>query len=1571
MKKKLLVILVCMLIIASTTMLITPEDFQVEATGEGSASGDENNVGINITYIHTITQDLSDIVFQPGDSRGRSFGTKGEYDSRDLIKDWMNENGLFNVHTEEINGTAQHSDLNKTLEIVSIGIKINGTQTITDCYISPRWNRSVFAPNYDKNKLTSNFSENDPLPIYQKPDFPWYDELFQNHTFLTELWAEYMENKTIYNETKLLEFIIKKFQEKFNFIYENYNESNPETYPSFFNGSLPEPLRCESYLYIDEDHSYNPNISLPPGLDDYEPLSIPRVFYKIVKLIVQMLFFTRNCKGLILYDFNNDTYDMLNGLFMARPILFINGSIGRPIYENATLVTPSNREISFWINQSYNTSIKSYNIIGQINGTNPNKTVLCDCLYDCWWNQGTADAAIGMGTMLAIAKYFKDHTITPKYTLKFIAFGGEEYGALGAQHYNDTHTNENITMVIDLNQIGFSQIGPLPQTFFIHLNNESLTSLIQCITNDTHYQERTGTPYLHIGFTCYGAPSDDQPFAMACLPGKGERSLNTICFLKDMNWTLHHRDGQNHEKGDVMTYYNETDVNVTAEMIWNITKYFTVNPNCWFSNITFTPFDSSNDGDTLNDSIRTNFTIHSVLPSDKVRVELDLGYNVSGQGGTCLGADSVDYTITSGIQHVSYIFTIPDTDTDGNYQLSFKLYNSTGRINKIVYGSPGTYYNDTSGTSNWFHLYHPLGYTKIGGSEQSVENRICGSVFTANENGWADNITACINQIYMSSGPYQCMLYRANEGVLIGNTTSAWVSLPQGDPASSAWWAVFNFTEEKPFLVKGTQYIIACWGDDLDSIMYYADSGANSTGRYSNQTYETPPPSVEFINQSRFYSIYCSYTQVPPVIRNVTATPHTIGFGFNVTITANVLDNGSGVDQVIVQITPPGGIETNFTMSHNSGDTYSYVFTDTWITGQYNYTIRATNNVNSTSNSSDYHFHVSVDATISIATLQDTYSGEDYINITDPLNPPENHSLVARGLTWDNYYNAVTGDNILEVTTGPINYQDDNNTWMPINTTINQLATNHPAYVYGYRAGNNQGLFGAYFKANIQNEWPVAFTYSRSNDPTVYAVRSKLLGVGYVDPASNWSYQYLQNVQNSQAQTTGNTITYENVLTGTDVTWTYGHTGLKEKIILSNATKTVLASHPPSHYGLQNESSYLVFITKLEHQNLNLYTTSGALSGNVTVNGSIIDFKDGLGQIKCALPLGEAYELHNQSVRHTLTYRIIHVNGNTYLLSGLKISKLMTMTFPVVVDPTIIVNTSTSDGFLLKFGSNYSTIWPAEQGTVSDEDEDISIGQNKIISDPNTYYEINRGFLFFNTSALPTNANIMNATLSVYKKNDYSSTDFKITVQNGQPTYPHDPLEEGDYDKKYYIGDGGRLNTTSFVNGTNNITLTNFSWITAGDTTKFCLRSNRDINGTTPTGPEYITISSANLQGEPNPDPRPKLIITYRNQSKIKNTGSTDIKGYLLMQVQYYDTGQFPPHWITDHDVINETWPRTITNANQLALDLIFNNLIRASDLTHGTGNYRVYTTFRDPEGNILRTDDDVELISWWQFTKN
>ena len=121
-----------------------------------------------------------------------------------------------------------------------------------------------------------------------------------------------------------------------------------------------------------------------------------------------------------------------------------------------------------------------------------------------------------------------------------------------------------------------------------------------------------------------------------------------------------------------------------------------------------------------------------------------------------------------------------------------------------------------------------------------------------------------------------------------------------------------------------------------------------------------------------------------------------------------------------------------------------------------------------------------------------------------------------------------------------------------------------------------------------------------------------------------------------------------------NVTWSYGNTGLKEEITMSNATKTVLQNHPPSQYGLNDTSRIWYSSLNLTTRTSTSTTVQDYLDGNVTISDAGVDFKDILGQFKCTLPLGEAYELNNESVRQKLTYRIVHLNGNTYLLSGLK-----------------------------------------------------------------------------------------------------------------------------------------------------------------------------------------------------------------------------------------------------------------------------------------------------------------------------
>jgi serine protease AprX len=192
------------------------------------------------------------------------------------------------------------------------------------------------------------------------------------------------------------------------------------------------------------------------------------------------------------------------------------------------------------------------------------------------------------------------------------------------------------------------------------------------------------------------------------------------------------------------------------------------------------------------------------------------------------------------------------------------------------------------------------------------------------------------------------------------------------------------------------------------------------------------------------------------------------------------------------------------------------------------------------------------------------------------------------------------------------------------------------------------------------------------------------------------------------------------------------------------------------------------------------------------------------------------------------------------------------------ISEAVFYSTS-SDGYAQKSASTYSAAHDSENaGYLNASETDLEVGQ---ISFSNENI-VKRSFLYFDTSSLLDSATITSATLSIYGKTDYSDTDFDVVVQNGQPTYPRDPLESGDYCYTHYSGNGGSFGTAGFTTSNyNDITLNENgrSWIRKDNTTKFCLRSSKDIGIWPPEQDEWVEVY-ASEKGE---NYQPKLMVTF------------------------------------------------------------------------------------------------------------
>jgi len=415
------------------------------------------------------------------------------------------------------------------------------------------------------------------------------------------------------------------------------------------------------------------------------------------------------CTGVILYDHTN-THFMWGGASDCLPIFSINNSVGTWIKNHlGILYRPTisgSLEQEYVIETEEEPGVEAYNVVGYKNITkSPNdEIIVISGRPDGMWGETPGDSGISGAIVMGIAKYLNDYDITPKYNLTFLLTTGEENLFRGAKHFIDSHPeNENQNKIrkwIGLDQLAFDQVGT---NLSIGINRSKYLDLISAIAEETNYYQRNGEKY-GLNISSVGGRSEDGTW-------NKRENVDTFCLVKDnqSRWDLYHRAGMNYEEGDVLKHTDRNDVNLSFELFWNITKYFTVNPNCQLKNVAFTPFDRDNDSDEFFDSIKAEFTIDTILPHDLTRVDVFLEKAIPGGSESYGKIDTVDYIVTSSGLECTYIFALSENDEHGYYALTLNLYNSTGRINQIVYGYNS--YDDTD-SSDSFYLYPPgLGQT--------------------------------------------------------------------------------------------------------------------------------------------------------------------------------------------------------------------------------------------------------------------------------------------------------------------------------------------------------------------------------------------------------------------------------------------------------------------------------------------------------------------------------------------------------------------------------------------------------------------------------------------------------------------------------------------------------------------------------------------------------------------------------------------------------------------------------------------------------------------------------------------
>jgi len=211
----------------------------------------------------------------------------------------------------------------------------------------------------------------------------------------------------------------------------------------------------------------------------------------------------------------------------------------------------------------------------------------------------------------------------------------------------------------------------------------------------------------------------------------------------------------------------------------------------------------------------------------------------------------------------------------------------------------------------------------------------------------------------------------------------------------------------------------------------------------------------------------------------------------------------------------------------------------------------------------------------------------------------------------------------------------------------------------------------------------------------------------------------------------------------------------------------------------------------------------------------------------------------------------------------------------------------------------YNNVWAETSGIITPGALPY-VGQ---VAQPN--YEIFRSFLRFDTGVIPDNAVITSAYVSLVVWSDYSTTDYKVILQECKSPVPHNPLIRADYWKAGFAGNDGFRNSSHAVNGSYfNITLnlTGRTYINKTGGTNFSLRSDQDINGHAPTKNEFTIFYGYGLPATYYP----RLIINY-----TVPTSNWDH----IVNITWFDNSTGP--WLQyATSQVNQNETVTVTNPN-------------------------------------------------------
>jgi parallel beta-helix repeat protein len=781
----------------------------------------------------------------------------------------------------------------------------------------------------------------------------------------------------------------------------------------------------------------------------------------------------------------------------------------------------------------------------------------------------------------------------------------------------------------------------------------------------------------------------------------------------------------------------------------------------------------------------------------------------------------------------------------------------------------------------------------------------------------------------------------------------------------------------------------------IQSYEWEFGDGGNGTGEIVNHTYSQNGTykinltvnDNEGKNDTFEKYIFLGNDTNAPEILFVSNTPNTLGYGFNVTITANITDDFSGVKEAIVNVSYPDNCTNNFTMILTNGSVYEYFFDDTWKNGKFNYTIEVIDYAGNTNISSINNFNTSAQVNVTIFTIKDEFSDNEMINITDP-------PVISSGDTtyWNEIgYKLIENNDVLHIWNKYDSYYFDTNSGIQL-TNHYQEYWSHNVLMLGYYNNDKWNLIyrtdelsGFNKDVDSDNETFVNATLWKDLTYKGYDFR---LAIRYnlgVDDNELTVIPYIKNLDdNNIPYTLG--FGWEMKDIQIDMTQTGDYINVNKSMYYLNQTldNTYSDLSESEFYLMENisnsstKSLYLKWNSTLNYK-LQVKSRNGQYNAPVTLFVRIGTLNSGQ----------EKYTKMYWYDAYQLTYYFDRYDNNeawasnpNNMVDGNTGSHAST----TINSDIELCDSNTCQGSDI---GNISKVEIRASGYYSGSKRDIILRPvfNGTADGMNYDYNTNNGAgpiwsQYFDITIDPS------APLS-WDWDDVDNLD--CDVEAGPGPFPftlycskvelrvtYTPYTPPDISNPYPINGGIGIPITPLlnitVNDVNGDTM-NITWLSNSSGSWQVFGTNTSVsNGI------YHQVFSNSTQNYSwyfwRVNVSDGMYYTLSDiykfytgvcQSKMNNTGLTNVSGYLFMQIHYYNESS--NCWVNDNTTLDETVLRTINIGEEFGLDTVFNGLIDTWDLKNGNGTYRVYAAFRDPYGNVLLNDDLTSMDASFNFT--